>query len=80
MSSAVLKSLLLHIRQHEGYRELLTSVEKPTIRPFVKSKAANVEQSRSEWIFDSGRQEQHEKWLQFLSGEVPENGEIPTND
>ena len=76
----VLKELLVIIRQHEGFRELLKSVEKPSIRPFMKSRAAQVEQARSEWIHDSGRQEQHEKWLQFLSGSIPENGEITEED
>ena len=74
--SEVLDSLLLTIRQHEGYRELLTTVERPRIRPFVKSKSANVEQSRSEWIFQSGQLEQHERWLQMLSGTVPHDGEV----
>ena len=72
----LLKELLLLIRQHEGYRHLLNSVEKPTIRPFVKSRAANVEQARSEWIFESGQMAQHERWLQILSGTVPHDGEV----
>lgn len=74
--SAVLDSLLLMLRQHEGYREFLSAVERPRIRPFVKSKAANVEQSRSEWVFESGQLMQHETWLQFLSGTVPQDGEV----
>jgi hypothetical protein len=74
--SAVLDSLLVTIRQHEGYRELLNAVERPRIRPFVKSKAANVEQSRSEWVFESGQLMQHEQWLQMLSGTVPHDGEV----
>lgn len=74
--SSVLDSLLLYIRQHDGYREFLTAVERPRIRPFVKSKSANVEQSRSEWIFESGQLEQHERWLAFVSGTIPQDGEV----
>ena len=72
----VLKELLLLIRQHDGYRLLLEGVDKPTIRPFVKSRAANVEQARSEWIFESGQMANHEAWLGFLSGTIPHNGEV----
>lgn len=76
----ILKELLDLIRQHEGYKLLLKSVEKPSIRPFVKSRAANVEQARSEWIFESGQMAQHEKWLALLSGTIPHNGEVTEED
>lgn len=76
----LLKELLLLIRQHEGYRLLLSEVEKPKIRPFVKSRAASVEQARSEWIFESGQMAQHERWLAFLSGTIPHDGEVTEED
>lgn len=67
-----LKGLLDYIRQHDAFQEFIGYVDTPTIRPFVKSKAANVEQSRSEWIFESGQKHQHERWVDFVTGKTEE--------
>jgi len=71
--SPTLKELLEIIRHHDAYQEFLNGVDIPTIRPFVKTKAANVEQSRSEWIFESGQKLQHERWVDFVSGNTEES-------
>ena len=77
--SPLLINLLQHIRGHDGFRELIAAVERPRIRPFVKSKAADIERSRAEWIYESGQMAQHEAWLRFLSGTEPQDGELQEN-
>lgn len=66
-----LKSLLADLRQHPGFPELLKAVETPQIPRFRKSRAGDVESARAEWIHQSGKREQHEMWLAFLTGKVP---------
>lgn len=78
--SPVLISLLEYVRGHEGFDELLKAVDRPRIRPFVKSKAADAERSRAEWIFESGQLDQHERWLALLSGRVPQDGEVTSQE
>lgn len=75
MASEVLKSLLLDLRQHPAFPELLAAVEKPRIPQFRKSKAASVEEARADWIFTSGQVAQHNKWLLMLTGQVPQDAE-----
>lgn len=70
--SPVLKELLLNIRQHPGFEELKSVVEKPRVRPFRASEADQVEKARAQWIFDSGRLAGHDAWLRMLTGEVQE--------
>jgi hypothetical protein len=68
MSSIALKELLHGIRQHPGFKELLSTVEKPRIRPYQKKEADQIEVSRAQWIYESGQLAQHERWIAVLTG------------
>jgi hypothetical protein len=66
--SHVLASLLVHIRQHEGFSELLALVERPTITTFRVSDAEKPETARSRFIYQSGQVAQHDQWIAALTG------------
>lgn len=68
--SPVLADLLLYIRQHDGFRELLDEmVERPQITQFKVSDAERPETARSRFIYQSGQVAQHDLWLNALTGE-----------
>lgn len=73
--SPVLKSLLVDIRQHPAFPELLTLVDKPIVPRFKASEAENVETARAKWIHRSGQRDQHDQWLYALTGDVPPRGD-----
>ena len=66
--SPLLADLLVHIRQHEGFQELLRMVERPRIQPFKVTDAEKPETARSRFIYQSGQSAQHDQWLTALSG------------
>lgn len=69
--SPALKALLLDIRQHAAFRELIsTAVECPQIRPYLPKDAAQIEHSRAQWIYQSGQLAQHERWIAMLTGNM----------
>jgi hypothetical protein len=70
--SEALQSLLLIMREHPGFPDLLKAVETPKIPRFKRSQAADAEKARAEWIFASGKIAQHEMWLALLT-----NNQIP---
>lgn len=74
--SADLEDLLLLIRQHRAFRELLTHIESPVPRQFKLSGDSN--QQSTEWIFNSGRAKENEIWRQFLIGNSPEGETNPS--
>lgn len=63
-----LDDLLFAIRQHPAFQELLKSVEAPKVRPFTPKDAAQIEQSRAQWIYESGQLKQHQNWIARLTG------------
>jgi hypothetical protein len=73
--SAVLQSLLLNIRQHEGFPELLKAMEPSPLRPFRLTQADQVEKARAQWIYESGKIAQHETALAILTGKTPSEQE-----
>ena len=66
--SAGLLDLLVYLRGHAHFPELLKAVERPRISPFKKSEAGETESARSKWIYESGKLENHEQWLSMLTG------------
>lgn len=68
-----LQSLLMDLRQHPAFPELVKAVEMPKLPRFKRSQAQAVEAERSNWIFQSGKREQHESWLALLTGQKQEN-------
>ena len=72
------QSFLLDIRQHPMFPLLLRSMEQPKIPRFRSSQAEQVEKARAEWIYQSGRKDQHDRWIHFLTGEVPRDGDDPS--
>lgn len=78
MNDAV-KALLIDIRQHPAFRDLLKSVEAPQITQFRLKDAEQIETARAKWIYQSGRKDQHEAWLHLLTGEAPK-GESETQE
>ena len=73
-----LRDLLLRMRQHPAFRELLNSVEVPKPKPFKPAKGEAVRQE-SEWIFASGRARQDEIWRLFLTEGNPARGNNPSD-
>lgn len=66
--SAQLDELFFLIRQHAAFQELLKGPgEPPTVKPFKPSEDADAQ--FADFIFRSGRRQQHESWRQFLIGE-----------
>lgn len=70
-----LESLLNIVRNHPGFPELLNAVETPRIPKFRPSRADNVEEERARWIHQSGRRDQHDRWLLILTGKAPDDGD-----
>jgi hypothetical protein len=74
--SDALASLINDLRQHPAFPDLIAAIPAPTIPRFRVSQAAEVEKARAAWIFESGKQAQHDLWLTILTGKtVPHKGE-----
>lgn len=71
--SEAVRALLADLRQHPAFPLLLKAVEAPPLRRFRPSKAEQVESERAQWIYDSGRNAQHDQWLFFLTGKEENN-------
>jgi hypothetical protein len=69
--SSTLSLLLDQVRQHPAFPELLKAVQAPALPQFRASQAAEVEKARAEWIFSSGKKQQHDMWLALLTGKPP---------
>jgi hypothetical protein len=61
-------ALLADLRQAQGFLELLKALETPRLPRFKASQAQEAEKARATWIYESGRLDQHERWLAFLTG------------
>jgi hypothetical protein len=76
MASDECMQLILMMREHPAFEELMRSVPKPTVPAFKQSKAASVQEEQVKWIFRSGARHQHESWVSFLSGKpIPPEAE-----
>lgn len=64
--SAGLRDLLFHMRQHPAFQELISAMAAPAVKPFVPSKSGVAEAQTAEWIFRSGCNAQHARWVEFL--------------
>lgn len=65
--SKQLQDLMFLIRQHPAFPELLKAVEAPEPKTYSPGKAAGIAEQQAEWIFRSGRKQQHELWRTFLT-------------
>ena len=65
--SKKLDELMLLIRQHEGFKELLSAVEAPSVKPY---RLSDGKKQYEEWIFRSGRAQQNELWQAFLTDQT----------
>lgn len=64
-----LNALVQLIRQHPGFEAFKSEfVETPIIRPYKPKDAAQIENSRAQWIYESGQLAQHERWIAMLTG------------
>ena len=70
-----LKAFLIDLRQHPMFPVLLKAMEKPRLPRFRASQADQVEKARAQWIYQSGRFDEHNTWVHFLSGAVPPQGD-----
>ena len=68
--SPALQALVMELRQHPAFPELLKRIEPPPIPRFRHSQASEVEKARAEWIYASGKRDQHDLWLSVLTGEA----------
>lgn len=67
--SAGLQNLLETMREHPAFPELLKAVDLPPMKPFRPGQATDIQ--TSEWIYRSGRQAQHDRWIGVLTNYVP---------
>ena len=79
MPSSALTSLLLDLRQHPAFKEFLAENPVPPLPRFKRSQAVEVERARAEWIYQSGKRDQHDVWIAFLTGQVPEREETSSS-
>lgn len=70
--SPALKEFLIFIRGNPVFPELLKAVEPPRITPFRASEADQSEKARAKWIHESGKLDNHHKWLSMLTGKPSE--------
>ena len=63
-----LKMLLLELRSHPQFPELIRAVQRQQIRPFRVTEAEKSETARARWIYDSGMLANHNQWLALLTG------------
>ena len=69
--SPALKSLLLDLRQHPAFPEFLKAVEAPRLPRYRPSMDYRQEKFSADTIYHSGKRDQHDMWLGFLTGEAP---------
>ena len=72
-----LMELLLTIRQHPAFQELLKAVEAPPLKPFAMSAVTKANEQHVEWIFRSGRALQDKQWRDFLTDAGSPQGDNP---
>ena len=65
--SKTLEELLLTIRQHPGFKEMLAAIEPPDAKPYRPGQDTMAQYA--DYIFRSGRRLQNDIWRQFLIGE-----------
>lgn len=66
--SPVVKAFLADIRQHPGFQEFLKEAEH-LAAPYPRfKKGMSAEDFGAETLFASGKQDQHQRWLEFLTG------------
>lgn len=65
--SKQLDDLLLLMRQHDAFPELLKAIETPEPRPYSPAKGATFAEQQADWIFRSGRKSQDLLWRAFLT-------------
>ncbi len=70
--SPAVAELLIHLRGHPSFPELLKAVERPKVSPFRMSEAEQSEKARAKWIYESGKLFSHEQWLALLTGKPSE--------
>jgi hypothetical protein len=68
-----LKDLLSLIRQHPAFRELLQTL--PSYLPKQFKQSADADKQFADWIFNSGRAVENERWRRFLIEANPSDKE-----
>lgn len=66
-----LKAFLLDLRQHPMFPLLIKAMEPPRLPRYRASQADKIEEARANWIYQSGRIDQHDAWVRFLTGAEP---------
>ncbi len=68
--------LLMTVREHPAFSELLSIVEAPKLPLFRASKSETFEAETMKWIHQSGRVQQHNAWIAVLAGkQIPPEAE-----
>lgn len=63
-----LKTLLLELRQHALFPELLRAVEKPVLKPYKPSSGDDLASAGARLAYYSGRKDGDQTWRTFLTG------------
>jgi hypothetical protein len=66
-----LKDLLFNIRQHPGYADLLSEIERPRLKPYRPSDQTALDVLGAKTSFVSGQIVQDNAWRSLLTGEEP---------
>lgn len=72
--SPALQSLLFDLRQHAAFPELLKAVEFPPLKTYKPSSGDDLQQTGAKFAHYSGRKDQHDNWLAFLTGDTTPQG------
>lgn len=72
--SAALQGLLEYMRQHPGFEDLKKAVPLPEPKRFAP-KGEGLNEQMADWIHRSGRRQQHDLWLSFLTEGNPARGQ-----
>lgn len=75
-NSAGLKDLLERMREHPCFPDLLETVKPPELRPFRPGK--DQDGQKDDFVFRSGRIQQHTLWQEFLTKFDPLAGISPS--
>lgn len=67
--SPELKAMLLDLRQHPLFPDLIRSVQAPRLKGYRPRQGASIEDAGAKYCYYSGEMDQHARWLKLLTGD-----------
>lgn len=66
------KAFLDEVRGHPLWHEFLKALETPRVPLWRKGRGQTSDEARDNWIYQSGRRDEHDKIMRILAGEPPD--------